>query len=307
MTLNILKPSRAFLYTFAVLAAVPPALLLWKAEIPQQQQQVAAMMPKSEAVQVSTPPPKPPKPLPPPPELPETFSLPDGYRVEVPRRPVVVLPVRLADKFNSAKNPELFDKLKSHNAQDVLTGEATVDSVSEFRKPFGAGLLIDAHFSANVAKGNSKTTRVRLYAVLPEPVLTRELQSWADGGWLKTLDLANINALPFLCSGDTLFCVVASNQPYSRAWDWEVESARLKKLFASRIGSSKTPQEHAEIVAEMKTKTEEGYDLKWDWSVESAKLKRDFAARIQASKTPEEDAAIKAEMKMRTEQGYDLK
>jgi len=248
----LLKYARVALYTAAILAAIPPLLVLWKSLRPIAQ--VAAGAPGAPNKQKLA--------AQPPLELPESFSLPDGWRIEVPRHPVTILPIRQSAAFNGAKNPELSEKLKNHTLNEVLSGVATITGVLEVQKPFGPGLLIYAVVSGNVAKGVAQTTCLRLYTVLPEPYRTGELQKWADNAWLPTLDLAKINAIPFYCDGNTLFCVVANNVGFAQAWDWAVESARLKREFEARIVDAKSLEEVASVKAEMKKKMEEGYDLK---------------------------------------------
>ena len=191
-------------------------------------------------------------------------DLPSGWRVEAHRKPPeVILPVRWNRDFSAQSNEQRWRNLERNVLGSILSGSAKLKALQEIKRPFpGLAMLLEPE--SNVAPEKRNPWRVVLFTSLDSAGVDQALQNYADSRFPDQFDLAETRATPIFCdfTQDTVWAVAATNRDgIARAWDWAVESKRLKMEFSGRIQNAATQEEIDKIKGEIEAKRAEGYEL----------------------------------------------
>ncbi len=195
-------------------------------------------------------------------EDPDALKLPEGWRVEIPKRTSYLLPV-VWDSTTEINTKNLTRTASKISPTYALSEVGNIEKLAIGKTPFGYGLAMEVKPTSFVAPSVPNPYTIILYSVLPEAQATTTLQTWADGK-LKTY-IALERAIPYRIDKKTrtIWALWATNfQPeLGTAWDWRIESGKLQAQLLARSKASKSPEEDAKIAEEIKTAKEQGYDL----------------------------------------------
>ncbi len=198
------------------------------------------------------------------PIAPEWPALPSGWRIEAHRRPPeIILPVRWNRDFSDQTNEQRWSNLERNVLGTILSGSAKLKELQETKQPL-AGLAMLLEPESNVAPDERNPWRVVLFTSLDSSGIDQALQNYADGRFPDQFDLAETRATPIFCdfTQNTVWAVAATNRDgIAQAWDWAIESNRLKMEFSGRIQNAATQEEIDKIKGEIEAMRAEGYEL----------------------------------------------